>query len=90
MNNNQEVTKDFIFDINDPRLMVLLEESLKNNLLSVVCATGNVGDTDLISRMYCVRHEVGDRNNCKVYEHYYDDGVNFTVSVSFVKELGLN
>lgn len=85
MNNDQEVTNDFVFDINDPRLMVLLEKSLKDNLVSVVGATGNVGDIDLISRMYCVRHEIGNRSNCEVREHYFDDGVNFTAAVSFIK-----
>lgn len=87
MNLNEKRTVGFLFDINNPKLNVLLEESLKNNIVSVVGATGNVDDTDLLSKMYCVRHEIGDRNNYEVHEHYYDDGVNFTASVSFIKEL---
>ena len=49
--NNKKLSGDFLFDINNPRLNVLLEESLKNNLVSVVGATGNVGDTDLFSKI---------------------------------------
>lgn len=82
----KSITKEFLFDINNPRLNVLLEESLKNNMVSVVGAIGNVGDTDLLSKMYCVRHEIGDKNNYEVHEHYSDDGVNFTASVSFIKK----
>lgn len=38
MNSNEGKTTGFLFDINNPRLNVLLEESIKNNALSVVGA----------------------------------------------------
>lgn len=86
MNSNEGKTTGFLFDINNPRLNVLLEESIKNNALSVVGAEGEVDDFDLLSRLYMVRHEFGDKNEFEVHEHYSDDGRNFTASVSFIRK----
>ena len=86
MNSNGSKNIGFLFDINNPRLNVLLEESIKNNALSVVGAEGKVDDVDLLSRLYMVRHEFGDKNGFEVHEHYVDDGRNFTASVSFIKK----
>ncbi len=85
MNSKKRKNTGFLFDINDARFNVLLEESIKNNTLSVVAASGKVGDCDLISRLYTVRHEL-DNKDFEVREYYTDDGKNFTASVSFIKK----
>lgn len=86
MNSIESKNTDFLFDVNDPQLNVLLKESLKNNFVSVVGAEGKVDDLNLITRMYMVRHEFGDKKDYEVHEHYADDGKNFTASVSFIKK----
>lgn len=86
MNLTKNENTGFLFDINDSKLNVLLEESLEKNSLSVVGAEGKIDDFDLISKLYMVRHEFGDRNDFEVHEHYNDDGSNFTASVSFIKK----
>ena len=86
MNLDKTKTTGFLFDINDPKLNCLLEESLRNNALSVVGAEGKVNDCDLLSRMYSLREEVEKRVDCRIYENYSENGDDFTASVSFIKK----
>lgn len=85
MDLNKTKTTGFLFDINDPKLNCLLEQSLINNTLSVVGAEGKVNDCDLLSRMYSLREEVEKRVDCDIKEHYVENGDDFTASVSFIK-----
>ena len=87
MNSNEKITKGFLFDINNPNLGKSLENSIKNNSLAVVGAYGKIADLDLLFKIYKTRELIennGDFNGI-VRENYYDDGENFTASISFIK-----
>jgi hypothetical protein len=94
VNTIESKNTDFLFDVNDPQLNVLLEESIKNNYVSVVATTGKVDNFGLKSKMSRLRHEIYDEikakkdkeNKYEVLEYYDDDGEYFTASVSVVKK----
>ena len=85
---------DFLFDVNDPQLDMLLKESIENNYVSVVGTTGKVNNHELISKMSMLRHEIDNEieakkdqeNKYEVFEYYVDDGEYFTASVSVIKK----
>ncbi len=85
---------DFLFDVNDPQLDMLLKESIENNYVSVVGTTGKVDNHELISKMSMLRHEIDNEieakkdqeNKYEVFEYYVDDGEYFTASVSVIKK----
>ena len=94
MNMLKSKDTDFLFDVNDPQLDMLLKESIENNYVSVVGTTGKVDNHELISKMSMLRHEIDNEieakkdqeNKYEVFEYYVDDGEYFTASVSVIKK----
>lgn len=83
MNNN----RNYLCSIDELNLKDYLDDALTNCGLFVAAASGKVGDVNPIKKLYTIEEIVlKEYNNVNVYEHYSDDGVNFSASVSFIKK----
>lgn len=82
------MNKKILYDINDDMLNDVLADVIDSGRLVVVGASGSVNDSDLLSKMRIVRQRVEqDKNfNGAIKKHYFDDGVNFTETISFIKK----
>lgn len=83
------MNKKILYDINDDMLNDVLADVITSGRFVVVGASGSVNDSDLLSKMRIVRQSVEQNRNFNgtIKKHYFDDGVNFTATVSFIKEL---
>lgn len=83
MNDN----RNYLCSIDELNLKDYLDDALTNCGLFVAATSGKVGDVNPIKKLYTIEEDVlKEYNNVNVYEHYSDDGVNFSASVSFVKK----
>ncbi len=77
----------FLCDINDDKMSCKLYDALDNGILFVLAVNGEIVNKDyLLRKLDVIVKSVIDIYNVDVYNNYFDDGVMFTSSKSFIKK----
>lgn len=81
-----------IVSINDSALSIYLYNALENDLLIVIGANGLLKDSKNNKRVFnkieIIKEEIKRIKDSQIVEHYYDDGVNFTKTLSVIAKTG--
>ncbi len=82
---------DFLCHVSDPMFGVNLDNALTNGDFFVAVASGSDkgSDVTLKSKLNVIKNLVigcGKYGEIETYNHYFDDGINYTESVTFYKK----
>lgn len=82
--------RGFLYDINDSSFNVSLLDALQNREVFVAGTSGRIEEIESkLSKLYAIEESVEQNNgtnDIRIKEFYFDDGINFSATVSFTKK----
>ena len=82
--------RGFLYDINDSSFNVSLLDALQNREVFVAGTSGRIEEIESkLSKLYAIEESVEQNNSIngiRIKEFYFDDGINFSATVSFTKK----